>query len=113
MAKVLLKRVKATIIYASETGKSETFAQKLSKLMQMSFLINVQSMEDYDFDGITKESFLVIVTSTFGNGEAPDNGKVALQSIIANIDCIEIVTNFNIFKIGILEKTLQIESLRK
>lgn len=70
------KRVKATILYATETGKSETFAHKLSKLMHMSFFVNVKCMEDYNFDDLANESFLLIVASTFGNGEAPDNGKV-------------------------------------
>jgi len=34
-------------------------------------------MEDYDLNNLSSESMLLIVTSTFGNGEAPDNGKVS------------------------------------
>jgi len=45
----------------------------------MSFFIEVKCMEDYDFDNIVKESLLLIVASTFGNGEAPDNGKVIIK----------------------------------
>ncbi len=73
----MAKRVRATIIYATETGKSETFAKQLAKLVHFSFFVNVKFMEDYDFDGIEKESLLLVVTSTFGNGEAPDNGKAS------------------------------------
>ncbi len=75
----MAKRVKATIIYATETGKSETFAKQLGKLLHFSFFTKVECMEDYDFDGIENESLLLVVTSTFGNGEAPENGKVSLS----------------------------------
>jgi sulfite reductase alpha subunit-like flavoprotein len=78
MNKIMAKRVKATIIYSTETGKSEKFAKQLGKLLHFSFFIKVECMEDYDFDGIENESLLLIVTSTFGNGEAPENGKASL-----------------------------------
>lgn len=81
MTKVMSKRIKATILYATETGKSETFAQKLAKFMHMSFYVQIQCMEDYSFENLTSETLLLIVTSTFGNGEAPDNGKVIIHII--------------------------------
>jgi sulfite reductase alpha subunit-like flavoprotein len=72
----MLKRVKATILYATETGKSETFAQKLKKLLNLSFYVEIKCMDEYEFENLHKESLLILVTSTFGNGEPPDNGKV-------------------------------------
>jgi len=33
-------------------------------------------MEDYDFSELETESLLMVVTSTFGNGESPGNGVV-------------------------------------
>lgn len=76
MAKILVKRIRATVLYATETGKSESFALKLAKLMKISFSVRVVCMENYDFDELSKESLLLVISSTFGNGEAPDNGKV-------------------------------------
>ncbi len=35
-------------------------------------------MDDYEIENLEQESLVVIVTSTFGNGEGPDNGKVGL-----------------------------------
>ena len=33
-------------------------------------------MEDYDVDLLEEEQCVMVITSTFGNGESPDNGKV-------------------------------------
>ena len=33
-------------------------------------------MEDYDFSNLDYEKLVFIVTSTFGNAEAPHNGEV-------------------------------------
>ena len=76
MLKVMSKRIRATILFASETGKSESFAQKLSKLMNISFNVRIVCLENYNFDELFDESFVLFITSTFGNGEAPDNGRV-------------------------------------
>ena len=34
-------------------------------------------MTDYDVKNIEGESLMIIVTSTFGNGEGPENGVVS------------------------------------
>lgn len=84
MSYVMCKRIKLTILFATETGKSETFAHKLEKLMKMSFFVKVYNMQDYDFNNLANETFVLIVTSTFGNGESPDNGKVIKRQIFLN-----------------------------
>lgn len=35
-------------------------------------------MTDYDISSIEHEALLIIVASTFGNGDAPENGEVIL-----------------------------------
>ncbi len=34
-------------------------------------------MSDYDVENLERESLVIIVTSTFGNGEGPENGEVS------------------------------------
>eukprot|EP00794_Sanderia_malayensis_P014272 gene14272-15759_t len=72
---VMAKRSKATIIYATETGKSEKFAKMLQQLFSQAFDVKVFCMDEYDFSRLSHETLLFVVASTFGNGEAPMNGE--------------------------------------
>ncbi|XP_072547840.1 nitric oxide synthase, inducible-like [Salminus brasiliensis] len=74
MQTVLKNRVPCTILYATETGKSQTFAKKLKKILSCAFNPRLLCMEDYNFHELEKERLLMVVTSTFGNGEPPGNG---------------------------------------
>ncbi|OWR52517.1 nitric oxide synthase [Danaus plexippus plexippus] len=71
----LSKRIKATILYATETGKSEQYAKELGTIFGYAFNAQVHCMSDYDVFSIEHETLLLIVTSTFGNGEPPANGE--------------------------------------
>ncbi|XP_050666056.1 nitric oxide synthase-like isoform X2 [Leptidea sinapis] len=73
-SQALSKRIKATILYATETGKSEQYAKELGTIFGYAFNAQVHCMSDYDMFSIEHETLLLIVTSTFGNGEPPANG---------------------------------------
>jgi nitric-oxide synthase, brain len=75
MRKALAKRIKCTIIYATETGKSESFAKTLVEIFKHAFDAKLFNMSDYDIVNLEHESLLLIVTSTFGNGDPPENGE--------------------------------------
>uniref|UniRef100_A0A8C5M157 Nitric oxide synthase n=1 Tax=Leptobrachium leishanense TaxID=445787 RepID=A0A8C5M157_9ANUR len=83
LRKSIASRTAATIIYATETGKSETFAKKLQILFSHAFNTKVLCMDEYDISNLEKESLFLVVTSTFGNGDCPGNGEKFKKSISA------------------------------
>ena len=75
MSKALSKRVKCTILYATETGKSERYAKNLVKIFKNAFDPKLFRMNEYDVANLEHETLLLIVSSTFGNGDPPENGE--------------------------------------
>eukprot|EP00058_Branchiostoma_floridae_P023238 XP_002608728.1 hypothetical protein BRAFLDRAFT_120590 [Branchiostoma floridae] len=82
MRKTLNKRVKSTILFASQTGKAETFSHSLCDLYKHAFDAKVVCMDEYDVTQLGKEQLVVIVTSTFGNGDPPDNGETFARALM-------------------------------
>ncbi len=63
-----------SILWGSQTGNSEGLARKISKALgSKGFAPTVYDMADYDVSRLADESLLLLVTSTFGDGEPPDN----------------------------------------
>lgn len=73
--RALSRRIKATVLYATETGKSEGYAKKLCEIFGHAFNAQVYCLADYDISSIEHEALLLVVTSTFGNGDPPENGE--------------------------------------
>uniref|UniRef100_A0A672UW42 Nitric oxide synthase n=2 Tax=Neoaves TaxID=3078114 RepID=A0A672UW42_STRHB len=76
MGQAMAKRVKATILYATETGKSQVYAKTLCEIFKHAFDAKVMSMDEYDIVHLEHETMVLVVTSTFGNGDPPENGEV-------------------------------------
>ncbi|OUL35756.1 nitric oxide synthase oxygenase [Nostoc sp. 106C] len=72
------KQDRILILYASETGTAEGFARKAARQLQR-FRPKVMALDEYSVETLADEKLLLIVTSTFGNGEMPSNGKQFLQ----------------------------------
>ncbi|XP_049716956.1 nitric oxide synthase, inducible isoform X1 [Elephas maximus indicus] len=81
MRKVMASRVRVTILFATETGKSETLAQDLGALFSCAFNPKVFCMDEYRLSDLEKERLLLVVTSTFGNGDSPGNGEKLKKSL--------------------------------
>ncbi|KYN45005.1 Nitric oxide synthase, salivary gland [Trachymyrmex septentrionalis] len=81
--RALSRRIKATVLFATETGTSQMYAEKLSELLGHAFHSQVLSMEEYDISNIEHEALLLVITSTFGNGDPPENGEVFAQNLYA------------------------------
>lgn len=59
------------VLWASQTGNAEEFAEQVSRRLGGSRLA---AMDDVDVAELTDAGEVVIVTSTFGDGGPPDNG---------------------------------------
>ena len=79
----LRKRPQMTVLYGSESGHAKRFARHLESTFNVTFWTKFSSLNKYEFVlDSTKPQFLAIVTSTFGNGEAPSNAEVLSLFVI-------------------------------
>ncbi|WP_018968647.1 sulfite reductase subunit alpha [Rubritalea marina] len=66
--------VPVTILVGSQTGNSEALGKKLFKAMgKMNFTPTLNDLGSYDKAQLAQEQNVLIITSTYGDGEPPDN----------------------------------------
>ncbi|XP_060753750.1 nitric oxide synthase 2b, inducible [Neoarius graeffei] len=99
MQSALKKRVRCTILYATETGKSQSFAKKLKSMLSSAFNPRLLCMEDYNVQDLKNERLMVIVTSTFGNGDPPGNGE-SFKKQLMNLRKLENNMRYCVFGLG-------------
>ncbi|MCC5838731.1 MAG: sulfite reductase subunit alpha [Opitutales bacterium] len=74
-----------TILFGSQSGNSEALAKRVGKLAAKSgFTPTVTDLGDYPPENIQGETDLLIVTSTYGDGEPPDNAKAFYEYLLAD-----------------------------
>ncbi|XP_041348761.1 nitric oxide synthase, inducible-like [Gigantopelta aegis] len=76
MNTVLTRRVKCLVLYATETGTSERFARTTCDIFKHAFRAKVMCMDEYDVTQLENEALVLIVSSTFGSGESPEQGMI-------------------------------------
>ncbi|OJF96549.1 bifunctional nitrate reductase/sulfite reductase flavoprotein subunit alpha [Pararhizobium antarcticum] len=63
------------MLWSSQTGTAEELAKRCAAdLGEHGLKIRLACMEECAADALLRENLLLVVTSTFGDGEAPDNG---------------------------------------
>jgi len=63
-----------TVLYGSQTGNSQRLSKKLTeKLQAQGFQVTLSSMGDFKTNNLKKVQNLLIVVSTHGEGDPPDN----------------------------------------
>ncbi len=66
--------VPVTVVYGSQTGTAEGLAKKLVKTLKKgNFAPEIHDMASYDRARLAQEKNLLIITSTYGDGEPPDS----------------------------------------
>ena len=65
-----------TILFGSQTGNAENLAKRIAKEAgKRGFAPTIHEMAKYSTTQLAAEKHLLIVTSTYGDGEPPDNAK--------------------------------------
>ncbi len=68
-----------TVVYGTETGNSKKVATDFSnKLKKQGGQVKLKSLDQYKANDLTKESCMIIVMSTQGDGEPPASAKKIL-----------------------------------
>lgn len=74
--------VKPTIIYGTETGNSKKLAFELQSLLKKNRIQSrVSDAGQYAVTGIEKETFIILIISTQGEGEVPENARNLVQKL--------------------------------
>jgi NADPH-dependent sulfite reductase flavoprotein alpha-component len=71
------------LLWASQTGSAEDFATgtTLTRLSTAGYTPMAHCMADWTLDTLPGDTDLLVITSTFGDGEAPDNGTTFWESL--------------------------------
>ena len=65
-----------TVLWASQTGNSEALAETIAESLAAAGMpANAVAMDEYDTANLASETRLILVSSTYGDGDPPDNGK--------------------------------------
>jgi sulfite reductase (NADPH) flavoprotein alpha-component len=74
--RIVRVRPKVTLLWASQTGNTESLTERYAtRLMESGFEIRTSCMADYDASALAKAQYVLLMTSTFGDGDSPDNAQ--------------------------------------
>jgi sulfite reductase (NADPH) flavoprotein alpha-component len=74
--RIVRARPKVTLLWASQTGNTESLTDRYAtRLMESGFEIRTSCMADYQVSTLAKAQYVLLMTSTFGDGDAPDNAQ--------------------------------------
>ncbi|MCY1211898.1 Nitrate reductase [compost metagenome] len=82
--KIVGARPMVTLLWASQTGNIESLSERYAtSLMESGFDIRSACMADYKLGALAKTQYLLLMSSTFGDGDPPDNGQDFWQALSA------------------------------
>ncbi|PNS18852.1 Sulfite reductase [Sphaceloma murrayae] len=90
-----------TVLFASDGGNAENLAKRLATRGKARGLKSmVMPMDDYPVEDLPHEENVVLVTSTAGQGEIPQNGKNFWEAVKNSTDLDMAGVNFSVFALG-------------
>lgn len=92
---------KILILYGTETGNSELLAMDAEKLAKdLEFDITVNGMDEITLSDIQDNGNVLIVCSTWGDGEQPDNAIDLYESVEGSDDASMSGVGFAVLALG-------------
>lgn len=90
-----------TILFASDNGNAEGLAKRLGNRGRARGLKTlVMAMDDYPFEDLSDEENVILMSSTAGQGEFPQNGRLFWDAIKDNADLDLSSIKFSVFALG-------------
>ena len=90
-----------TILFASDNGNAESLAKRLgSRSKARGLKPKVFAMDDYPLEDLTAEENAVLITSTAGQGEFPQNGRAFWEAIRDTTELDLSSVNYTVFALG-------------
>ncbi len=72
------------VLWASQTGRAEELAGRMAaRLSDLGLAVRACAMADYAVEDLGRERTLLLISSTYGDGEPPDNGAAFWDAIRA------------------------------
>ena len=89
------------IVYGSQTGTAEELAYDIEKLSkEKGFNSQIFELDDITMDKLKQINKLLIVTSTTGDGEVPDNGLSFWESLSTSTNLELSNLNYGVLALG-------------
>ncbi|MDI5922863.1 flavodoxin domain-containing protein [Halomonas sp. LR5S13] len=63
------------VIYGTETGNAEMVADDLMEALENDATVSAQDMVDFDLAEVVDDDFVILVSSTYGEGELPNSAQ--------------------------------------
>ena len=90
-----------TILFASDNGNAEGLAKRLGARGRARGLKTmVMAMDEYPLEGLPNEENIVLITSTAGQGEFPQNGRALWDAVKDATDLDLSKVHFSVFALG-------------
>ena len=90
-----------TILFASDNGNAESLAKRLGRRGKVRGLKTmVMAMDDYPVEDLSGEDNVVMITSTAGQGEFPQNGRSFWEAVKGNTEIDLSPINYSVFALG-------------
>jgi sulfite reductase (NADPH) flavoprotein alpha-component len=89
------------VLWASQTGNSETLAQACAQhLNDSGHAVRLQAMEGTTLDELRSANALLLVTSTFGDGDPPDNATAFWNTLLQAQDQSLASNRYSVLALG-------------